>query len=148
MKVKDSEKAVQTWYLIQPEGFSRPWWFTKPDRRYWDNAVGGIRLCSKTDRIISKVRCRFDDLDHSVTGLLVPDSKYGWLSPAVRFYGCTYGAHHLLARHVLKRNEVDLEEEGWIRVMGNVWLHVDSPRKATPEQRNWLSARGYTVPEN
>ena len=89
MKVRVTKRAIQTWYLVQPKGSSRPWWFTTRDRRYWENALGGIRLRSEADKIISKVRCRFDDLDHSVTGLLVPDSKHGWLSPAGRFYGCT-----------------------------------------------------------
>jgi hypothetical protein len=86
----------------------------------------------------------YEELDHSKTGLLKPDSVDGWLSPEGRFFGCDYYRHDAVAQLILKQTVTDLERQGWLRVTG-YW--IVSGRCATAPQRNWASRFGYEIDE-
>lgn len=81
--------------------------------------------------------------------LLRPDSKYGYIAPDGRWYGCNYSDHNDLCRFVL--GEETPEELGWVKVYKGSYCdpEVYSRRKFfTDEQMNTLIDRGLRDEED
>ena len=81
---------------------------------YCVNRFGGRHkyIASADDKIVEADS--YDDLDYSY--LLDSNSPIGWIAPDGRFYGCHSTDHALVARHILKSSEEELESKGWIKV--------------------------------
>ena len=92
----------------------------------------------------------WDELDHSA--LIDNDSRIGWLAPDGRFYGCGYMQHGNIADLVLRKSEIELENEGWVK-MYKTQLFPSSPPEyyirrggcLTNEQVKVLAEKGYEI---
>ena len=107
------------------------WWEIAGDRLV--NIVGGGHryIPSPDDRIVEAES--FDNLDYSY--LIKPDSPYGWISPEGRYYGCEYRDHGIVARRILKSNEYDLEQKGWVKVFRDY-----------TQDRGWYCLTNHGIP--
>lgn len=90
-------------------------------------------------------------LDWTDTKLVDNSYRTGWLSPDGNFFGCAYYLHSLQAKFILKKTELELENEGWCRI-SNDYL-TDKPtilfdfknftRKPTMDQIEYFKNYGY-----
>lgn len=97
----------------------------------------------------------WDDLDNSA--LLTPTSRIGWLAPDGTFYGCQYWQHNLIAERVIRKTEIEMENEGWVKMYKSQLLPFDPPdyyicrnsehpdNLLTEAQVKVLDEKGYTV---
>ncbi len=60
-----------------------------------------------------------EELDWNDTIILNNNLKTGWLSPDGKFYGCKEYQHGMQAVLIHKKDEFELEQEGWIRINYN-----------------------------
>lgn len=88
----------------------------------------------------------FYDLDWNNTFLDVSDwKKYksGWLDRRGKFYGCNYQNHDLIIYYLLKKDVSEVENKGWVRIHGD--NDFQCLQKLSPEQRNFLSSKGFIL---
>lgn len=96
----------------------------------------------------------WSELDHSV--LIDHDSRIGWLAPDGRFYGCGYMQHGNIADLVLHKSEIELEDEGWVKMYKSQLMPLDPPdyyicrnsehiNYLTDAQVKVLAEKGYKV---
>ena len=93
--------GVEVWY-----NFNGGWCFKDGT----EIVESGIFIGSKED---------FIDLNRKeiFSHLIKKSSKYGWLSPHCEWFPCDYTHHEELAiEYFGKKDESELEEEGWIKV--------------------------------
>ncbi len=117
----------------------------KVDNGYWE--IRGDRLVnqgggwhpyypSPDDEIIEVES--YHDLDWSY--LLNPESLYGWLSPEGEYYGCDYMQHAMIADLILDKDEIDMEEEGYVKIFCGWDCERDFfvNKQLTRKQRDWF----------
>jgi len=107
------------WFLIK-FSLTGIWWVADKGDEYW-YWRGGPSKCpkSKTDKILDiTFAVEYQDLDHTRTSIMKPDSDTGWIDLQGNWYPCEYTGHDDYSFYVLKRNSIDIEEEGWIKVWG------------------------------
>lgn len=123
------------------------------------NAAGGYHYWTcgkeysdeKNDVVFAK---GWDELDNSA--LLTPTSRIGWLAPDGTFYGCQYWQHQLIADRVIHKTEIEMENEGWVKMYKSQLFPFDPPEYyvcrnsehinyLTDEQVKVLSEKGYEV---
>lgn len=121
------------------------------DNGWWEiqgthlvNAVGGMHSYTphKDDIIIEAES--WDEVDCS--GMLVPESPYGWVAPDGRFYGCDWAEHATIARLVLKSSEQELEKTH-VKVYRPLMGQTEAYTRRTfltEEQVDTLKKRGLT----
>lgn len=59
------------------------------------------------------------ELDWNDTLVLNKKLRTGWLNPDGEFFGCVPWCHRLQAEIIHQKTEVELEEEGWVRITYN-----------------------------
>lgn len=123
------------------------WWEIEGNLCY--NVCGGCHEYIPDEKDIIIEAENRADLDYSL--LIDPNSKYGWISPEGKFYGCDYAKHRDLAEWYFKKNERQLESEGWIKVFRDsfdrktVWYSEKS--FITEAQKNTLEQRSLEIDE-
>ena len=82
----------------------------------------------------------------SITG------QSGWLSPKGKFYPCGYMEHISMAGR-LGKNELDLEERGWVKIQNGTAFRPGGLRHDLPATQrqidllfDWCTARGEELP--
>jgi len=126
--------------------YRRPYWYRDGDSEWLRNNGGSVPK-HDDDLVIETMGAdRFEDLDWTKTGYVDPDAKTGWMDRAGRFYGCDESDHTSYAYWVLKRDEKELEDIGWVRILSHT--EFVCCRRLSAEQRNELSARGYLVQDS
>lgn len=134
--------------LIKQRNHDFAYWWEDCGHRFENENGGGFPKLPMCYEIIETAEAEcYEDLDHTKTGLLQPDSKAGWLSPDGEFYGCFYASHDALAELVLKTAVCELEKTGWIRVAGaRAVLSCD--RFPTDAQRDWARDHEHKIRED
>lgn len=140
-------QEVQRYYLIENPKFQNMGrWFATKEHDYFVNMLGGRCPCDGL-AIVQEFDCAEEDLDYTLTGINVPDSDGGWLSPDGTFYGCRRKDHTDYAVLILKKDPGVLEDEGWVHVYGSYAIHGEGSfaytEDLTQAQRNWLVAHGH-----
>lgn len=118
------------------------WWELRGDRLY--NKVGGWHPYDEDYETAYETAYAngFEELDWSKTYLNNPDEVSGWLSPDGIFYGCPSESHSSCAYLVIKKEERELEKEGYIRISNiNDWF---CDKEITEKQAIFLLSKGYT----
>lgn len=136
-----------------PNGF---WWEVNAESkediakgrtvRLENRCGGGFDYICEGDEEVAEAD-DWDSLDWKRV-LLIPDSKYGYIDPDGRWYGCNFHDHFDLCRYVL--NEDSPEEYGWVKVFRGSYTDPDyySRRKfLTDAQIKTLMDRGVDVRE-
>ena len=91
-------------------------------------------------------------MDWNDTALKQPKSDAGWLDREGRFYGCDSRSHDTYAHYIFKKEVVDLEKTGWVRVYGKSsepqWaIGGGFGLRLSEVQKMWLDRNGYRVME-
>jgi len=135
-------KSMSTYALCKlSPGCDTAWYLDCGDR--WMTASGYYRQKSSDNQIIETAEAgRYEDLDHTKTDLLVPDSKWGWLSPSGQWYGCNFESHDVVAALILRKPQDQLDREGWIRVTEIIDDAIGCNREPTEAQRTWAFDNG------
>lgn len=136
------EDNMPNFVLLKPVYWDTPMWVEDCGSIWWGEKLGGQLLKKDTDKILEKVQAEdFCDLDWTKTGLVIPNSTFGWLSPDGKFIGCHYMDHDVVAHFILKTDVSVLEKQGWCRIAEEFYCE----RRLTAYQRNWLSRAGFVV---
>lgn len=121
------------------------WYLSDGDK--WRNSAGGYMPKRDEDIIVETIEAEsFDDLDWTKTNILKPESNIGWLSRHGKFYGCGYMGHDTVAYYILKKDVLELENTGWVRILGKNDYYCE--KRLSPEQRNFLSIKGHLISED
>lgn len=118
------------------------WW--EIDDGFLVNMFGGHHeYIPKDDDIIIEANS-WDDVDCS--SLCRPESRYGWVAPDGTFYGCDVTDHALIARFVLKSDELTIEKTH-VKIYEPLFNSVEAYTRRpflTEEQVKTLKERGLT----
>lgn len=121
------------------------WWEYENGICY--NRYGGRHSYYKQDGDIFAEANDWEDLDWSF--LIDNASDLGWISPDGTFYGCDYRRHADVAKLFFKKDERQLEEEGWVKVFMDSWRHekewFSDKAMITDAQKITLEKLGYEV---
>lgn len=142
--------------LIEVEeygGEKRTYWFKDiGDANLLENEYGGRYFRKATDKVLAHVSATsFDTLDWKRTSYYIEDGESGWLDPDGNFWGCYYGGHASLAKHVLKMGYAEIERAGWVHVdeAGKIgrytWRKASKGGEPTEAQAKWLEAHGHDL---
>jgi len=140
----------EQYYLVSPYDEDEKkqryfFWMRESEDERWVQFVKGLWR-PKHDGDIVKLCDKVEDtclLDWSGTWLYRPESTAGWLTREGRFYGCPTYYHDQLAQYVMGIKASEAEEAGWVRVKDTKYYNC--LKKLSPEQKNWLSAKGYKI---
>lgn len=141
-----------TFYKVRRSGGS-PCWFTLESNAcgmVWVNFNGGWCPKRDDDEVLAKESGYSKDefierhRQEVYSYLVKPNSTLGWLSPDGRFYGCDFAGHAMLAAEYFGKDDLALEEEGWIKVFRSVELRVPvyCQLRTTSAQIAWLEDKG------
>lgn len=140
-----------TFYKIKRKGtiLDSAYWATESVNEYdeiWVNLRGGWCMKSADDEIVAVAE--YADEDAFVAAnrkdvyayLIKPESDYGWLAPDGTFYGCDYASHSDVACFYFDKDDITLEEEGWVKIFRSFesGKTVYSQLKVSPQQRDFL----------
>lgn len=127
----------------------KPYWVTESINQFgeiWINMRGGWCMKSDSDEIVSVAE--YPDEDEFIKAnrkdvysyLIKSKSEYGWLAPDGTFYGCDYASHSDVAEFYFNKDEIELENEGWIKIFRSVELNkpVFCQNKMSSKQRIWI----------
>lgn len=141
------EMKNQTYYLVAPgcmeQGNRKSFFWSLDIGDKWIGVARNIYRPKHKDDIIQEAAeaGHITELDWTKTPFHDNTSSSGWLSPYGRFFGCPQIFHDLLANIVIGMKVAELERLGWVRVFDSQRFTCE--RRLSPEQRNWLSERGY-----
>jgi len=139
-----------TWYLVQIQGWSKPYWMEDGGlcwgEEYWLNINGGRTPKGPEDKVFEQVEAEYEDLDHKKTGLFLEESAAGWLDRRGGWHPCESTHHDNYAELILKNTTKQLDAAGWTRIYGvNDFV---CQIRLSAEQRNWLLHYGYKVKDD
>lgn len=143
----DLDFDVETWCLVTLRGQDK--WWMEDCRARWINTAGGHCYKSDSDVVHETVEVTsLYDLDWTKTTLIDPKSETGWLGPDGTFWGCKTQDHNFVAKAVVKIEPGDMDEAGWIKVVGKNqkrFGHYDyfCHGEMTAAQKSWLIENGY-----
>lgn len=139
-----------TFYKIKQDGRNnKPYWVTEGFNKYgeiWQNLRGGWCMKSDKDEILSIAE--YPDEDEFINAnrkevfsyLIKPNSDYRWLAPDGTFYGCDYASHCDLATFYFDKNDLELEENGFVKIFRSYESRkpVYSQTRISTQQRMYL----------
>ena len=143
---ENEEANLKTWRLVD-WGVGYYWLEDRGNENwYHSNGISYFSKIPKRDKIKETVKAEYyDDLDHTKTDLLRPDSNMGWLDRYGKFYGCGYMEHDTVAYLILHKEIKELEKQGWVRVDGDGEYRYSASIDMSAEQKNWLSLKGCAI---
>lgn len=128
---------MKTFVLIQRENQQHPFWWEKEGEGLFRNISGGF-IYAQLDKyeILQEVAAEsFEELDWTITRFgKVKGYINGWLSPSGDWFPCCEEDHDDVAQFIIKKDSVEMEEQGWSKVSAgeafspySLKLRIDRP---------------------